>query len=149
VVAVFARKILAGEAIEIWGDGNQIRDYVYIADVSRAFRLAMSSDSSGVFNIGSGTGMSLNELVRALERHTGKTARVTFKAARSVDMAAVVLDHARATAVLGWRPEAGLDDGLRRTLAWLSQLGAGDTTTALGRDPDLSAGRASRSYERP
>jgi UDP-glucose 4-epimerase len=151
VVAVFARKILAGEAIEIWGDGDQIRDYVYIADVSRAFRLAMASGSSGVFNIGSGRGMSLNELVKALERLTGKTARVTFRAARSVDMAAVVLDHARATAVLGWRPEVGLDDGLRRTLAWLSQSGAVAAATGPGQDGDgdLGAGRASRSYERP
>jgi UDP-glucose 4-epimerase len=151
VIAVFARKILAGETIEIWGDGNQIRDYVYIADVARAFRLAMDSTSSGVFNIGSGQGMSLNELVKALERHSGNAAQVAFRAARSVDIAAVVLDHARATAVLGWRPEVGLDDGLRRTLTWLTQAGAAAAATAPGHhgERDRGAGRTSRTHERP
>jgi len=144
VVAVFARKILAGEAIEIWGDGRQIRDYLYIADVARAFRLAMASASSGVFNIGSGQGMSLNDLVKALERLSGRSARVTFRAPRSVDIAAVVLDHARATAVLGWRPGVALDDGLRQTLAWLAQSGAVAGATSRGQDGerDSSAGRA-------
>ncbi len=150
VVAVFARKILAGEAIEIWGDGRQIRDYVYIADVARAFHLAMASSASGVFNIGSGRGMSLNELVAALEGRTGKAARVAFRPARSVDIPAVVLDHARATAVLGWRPEVGLDDGLGRTLAWLAQAGAAPAGGARrDADPGMGAGRAGGAHERP
>jgi UDP-glucose 4-epimerase len=144
VVAVFARKILAGEAIEIWGDGRQIRDYLYIADVARAFRLAIASDACGIFNIGSGQGMSLNELVKTLERLSGRTAQVTFRAARSVDIAAVVLDHARAAAVLGWRPGVSLDDGLKQTLTWLSQSGAVAGTSGPGQDGerDFSTGRS-------
>ena len=122
-VAVFLSKALAGESIEIWGDGTVTRDYIYIEDVVDAFMLAM--DHAGdprVFNIGSGEGRSLNELSLALDELLGRPVPRRYVAARKFDVPVSVLSVSRAREILGWRPRFSFHEGLRRTLEWMHRV---------------------------
>jgi len=119
-VSVFLDKAMRNEVIEIWGDGSVVRDYVYAADVARAFRLAIEYDGPHkVFNIGSGHGLSLNELLQAIESLFGRPVARHYGPGRSLDVLANVLDISNAETYLRWRPEFSFHEGLRRTLSWL------------------------------
>lgn len=119
-IAVFLSKALSGETIEIWGDGRVVRDYLYVADVAEAMLgAAQYTGSHRIFNIGSGCGHSLVEIVSAIEHVLGRRVERRFLAGRSFDVPSNVLAIDRARAELGWSPRTALDEGLRRTVAWL------------------------------
>ncbi|HZE59492.1 MAG TPA: NAD-dependent epimerase/dehydratase family protein [Burkholderiales bacterium] len=123
-VAVFLDRALRGEPIEIWGDGSVVRDYVYVADAVDALLKAarLRSPSAGeprVFNLSSGRGTSLKELVAAIEALLGHPVRVNYSAARALDVPVNVLDASAAARHLGWRASTPLAEGLRRTYEWL------------------------------
>jgi UDP-glucose 4-epimerase len=118
-VAVFLDRALRRECIEIWGDGTVVRDYLHVSDVARAFLRAIDySGEPRVFNIGSGTGCSLNELLAAIEGLLGRTIERRYLPGRGFDVPRNVLDITRARDVLGWAPRVSLEDGLRAMLAW-------------------------------
>lgn len=119
-VAVFARHALADRPLQVWGDGSVVRDYVYIEDVVRAFLLAASYEGEErVFNIGSGAGLSLNEVLATMEDLLGRPVRRDYLPGRKFDVPRNVLDVSRARALLGWQPEISFREGLRRTLDWI------------------------------
>jgi UDP-glucose 4-epimerase len=127
-VAVFLGRVLRGEPIDIWGDGSVVRDYLYIGDAARAIRLVLENPPAGrVFNVGSGVGTSLNELVDAIRRVTGRPVRVNHGPPRPVDVPANVLDGGRLREAVGWRADTPLDDGLARTWRWLEAPAARTT----------------------
>lgn len=120
-VAVFAGKILQGHTLDIWGDGSVVRDYIYIEDVVSA--LVASATYGGrydVFNIGSGVGVSLLELVKTIETVTGKLADIRHHPSRGFDVPRNVLDPSRAKSELNWAPKISLDDGVAATTNWIS-----------------------------
>lgn len=119
VVATFMQKILRGEAISIWGDGSVRRDYIEVTDLARMCSLAIETDATGVFNVGSGVGLSLRELVAMIEQVTGIKAVVDYQPARRFDVPEIVLDIGRAGRELGWQPQIGMLDGLHRYYDWL------------------------------
>jgi UDP-glucose 4-epimerase len=120
-VGVFVAGVSQGQTITIWGDGSAARDYVYVEDVADAFVKALTQDSTyRVFNIGTGVGTSLLDLLRKIERVTGMTAKVEFAAARPGDVSTNVLDSTRANRYLNWSAETDCETGLRKTWAWLS-----------------------------
>lgn len=119
-VGVFLSRLKEGKPISVWGDGLVIRDYVYVKDLAEAFVLATEIDTaSRVFNVGSGTGISLNELIKIMADVTGVEAEVTYGPARSLDVPVNVLDVSRARRELGWMSRTGLADGIRKTWASL------------------------------
>lgn len=121
VVAVFLGKALRGEPIEIWGDGSIVRDYISVEDVVSAMLAALDrSGTEHVFNIGSGRGLSLNQVLDAIERVTGKPTIRRYMPGRPFDVPASVLSIARAKEQLGWTPRIDFDDGLARFAEWLS-----------------------------
>jgi UDP-glucose 4-epimerase len=120
-VAVFLGRVLRGEPIDLWGDGSAVRDYLYIADGVRAFRRVLETpEATGIFNVGSGVGTSLTELIDAIGRVTGRKVLVNRLPGRPLDVPANVLDCSRLTAATGWRPEVDLEAGLARTWAWMT-----------------------------
>ena len=136
-VTVFLDKALRGEDIEIWGDGSVIRDYVYVRDVATAFSLATRHEGwPKVFNIGSGQGLSLNELLGIVESVLGRPVTRHYALGRQFDVPANVLDISRARTHLQWRPSFSFDRGLEKTLEWLqsSQLIATRTSVAQERE---------------
>ena len=122
-VAVFLHKALVDEAIEIWGDGEVVRDYLYVKDAARALLRAMSYDGPHqVFNIGSSRGHSLNAVLREIEGLLGRPVKVRYTGARSFDVPDNVLAITRASTELGWTPTTGFTEGLARTLRWMETL---------------------------
>jgi UDP-glucose 4-epimerase len=119
-IAVFLYRALRGECIDVWGDGSVIRDYVYVGDVADAFIAALRYEGSeGIFNIGSGTGKSLNQLIFAIEHMLGRPVERRYLTSRPFDVKENVLDVRRAEQHLGWRAHVTIEDGLARTMAWL------------------------------
>jgi len=119
-VAVFLDRALRGEPIEIWGDGSVVRDYVYIVDaIDALLKAARFNGAPRVFNLGSGRGTSLKELVAAIEALLGRPVKVNYSAARALDVPVNVLDATAAARHLGWRASTPLAEGLRRTYEWL------------------------------
>lgn len=121
VVAALLRADREGIPAELWGEATQ-RDYVYLDDVVRALvragELPPGSLPEGrVLNIGSGRGISLRTLRRSLEEALGRDLPCRLLPARPRDLARSVLDVRAAAEYLGWHPEVGLEEGLRRTLA--------------------------------
>ena len=104
-VAVFLHRALHGETIHIWGDGSVTRDYIYIQDAIGAFVRALSyQGEQRVFNIGSGQGLSLNEILAAIEKLLGRPVARTYEHGRKFDVPVNVLDISRARELLGWQP---------------------------------------------
>ena len=128
VVAIFSERLLRGEAIRINGAGEQTRDFVYAGDVVRAMLAAQARKSHGfeAFNVGTGIETSLLSLVATLrniweEGAPGFTAPVRFSEvthgpALPGEQQRSVIDIARISRELGWKPEVSLRDGLARTL---------------------------------
>ncbi len=118
VVGTFLSRVLHDEPITVWGDGTVVRDYLYIADtVSALQRAAEYHGTERIFNIGSGSGHSVREIVAAIEQVTGKSAQLQYTAARKFDVPVSVLDIGRARQELGWQPQISLAEGLRLTRA--------------------------------
>lgn len=125
VVAAFLNRALKDEPIEIWGDGTVVRDYLHISDVAEAFAAALDyPGNETIFNIGSGSGTSLNELVGILSDVLGRDLLVDYKPARDFDVKSNVLCCERARKTLGWSPNVAMHEGLRRTVDWLNSAPA-------------------------
>jgi UDP-glucose 4-epimerase len=123
VIAAFVRRALAGKPIEMWGDGNVIRDYLYIDDVVEALMLAATHDGSGrIFNIGSGEGRSLNDIVAEVGKLLRVEILVDRRPGRPVDVPVSILDSTLAAKDLNWRPRTVFEDGLGSTIAWMKSI---------------------------
>jgi UDP-glucose 4-epimerase len=123
-VAVFLCRAANGEPIEIWGDGSVVRDFLHVDDVSQAFIRALGHGGElRLFNIGSGRGYSINELLEAIEAVVERPVIRRYLPARGFDVPTNVLDIARSREVLGFQPTTSLHDGLTRTLNWLRASG--------------------------
>ena len=114
VVAIFTDRLRAGRGVTINGDGGQTRDYVYVGDVVAAVLAAVGRDG-GVFNVGTGTETSVNELFDGVRRVAGVESKPTHAPARAGDVLRSFLDVSRSERELGWRPQTPLEEGLRLT----------------------------------
>jgi UDP-glucose 4-epimerase len=119
VVAIFFDRMRAGGETEIFGDGEQTRDFVYVGDVVEAFLAAAVAPSSagGVFNVCSGVATSVLELHRLCAAAAGREQEPRFSPDRPGDLRHSVLDPARSDRELGWRARTALADGLSQTWA--------------------------------
>jgi len=122
-VSVFLNKAIQNQPIEIWGDGSVTRDYLYISDVAEAFARAVDYDGAkSVFNISSGEGTSLNEMIGVLERVLGSDVVRHYQPSRPFDVPVSVLANSLARQELGWEPQVSLEDGIIKTAAWMYKL---------------------------
>lgn len=118
-VGVFIDRALKGLPIEVWGDGSVTRDYLHISDVAEAFALAIEyKGDKSVFNISSGIGTSLNELIDTIERVLGRDIVRQFSPSRPFDVPVSILANSLARRELGWELKVGLEEGIVRTLEW-------------------------------
>jgi len=118
VIGTFMEKIKRQETLEIWGDGSVTRDYVYVEDVAEACELAAGSGACGVFNIGSGVGLTLNEIIQTLSDVTGQEIVRTYLAGREYDVPAIVLNCDKAFSELSWKSKTRFIDGITKTWDW-------------------------------
>jgi UDP-glucose 4-epimerase len=112
-----------GTTAEIWGDGQSVRDYIYIDDaVEACIRFIGLPQDSGTYNLGRGVGYSVNQVVAQIETVCGARLQVTYRPTRQMDVREIVLDITSLENRLGWRPQINLEDGLRYTWEWLCRL---------------------------
>jgi UDP-glucose 4-epimerase len=113
-IAVAMDRILKGEAVEVWGDGSVVRDYIYIADLADVFcRLINAECWNQTFNAGSGAGYSIRQVLDVIQGVTGKQPKVSYSARRVVDADRLILDVTKLREVIDFQPrslEAGIAD---------------------------------------
>ncbi|MHB8398580.1 MAG: NAD-dependent epimerase/dehydratase family protein [Candidatus Limnocylindrales bacterium] len=118
VVAIFAERMLRGQPVEIHGDGDQTRDFVYVEDVVDSAISGLNALDSATVNIGTGHATTIGALFEMLSRLTGYELRPIFTEARAGDIHRSVLSPQRAMTLLGWRPRTTLIDGLALTVEY-------------------------------
>jgi UDP-glucose 4-epimerase len=119
VVAIFASKMLSGEACTIFGDGNQTRDYVFIDDVVHGFVRAIERGSGKLVNIGTSLETSVNGLYKLLAETIGYTGEPGTGPLPPGELRRIALDISLAPSAIGWKPWTHLEDGLGETVAYL------------------------------
>jgi UDP-glucose 4-epimerase len=119
VVAIFAARMIAGEACTIFGDGNQTRDYVFIDDVVHGFVRAVERGSGKLVNIGTGLETSVNGLYKQLAETIGYTGEPGTGPLPPGELRRIALDISLAPSAIGWKPWTHLEDGLGETVAYL------------------------------
>ena len=113
LITVALGRILQNKPIEIWGDGNVVRDYIHIQDLSKAIiSLIESNVENQVFNIGSGQGHSVNDIIQIIQDVTGKNAGIEFKPSRPVDIPVNILSIDKLKAATNWEPTINLKEGI-------------------------------------
>ncbi len=124
VIAKFIKRATRGEVLEIYGDGTQTRDFIFIEDLTRAVRLSATTEGVGgeVFQIATNAETSVQgmveELLPVLAAVGIKDVEVRQAAPRLGDVMRNYSDTSKAARMLGWRAEVNLEEGLRRTVDW-------------------------------
>jgi nucleoside-diphosphate-sugar epimerase len=119
-IPLFITALLDGKQIQIFGDGYQSRDFVYVENIVEANIRACIVDTAigGIFNIGMGVETNLHELLAMLSELAGHTIEPIFKPARIGDISQSYANMSLAREVLGYRPTLSLFEGLKETFAW-------------------------------
>lgn len=122
IIPTLFHHILKGKTLEIWGDGETVRDYLYIGDFinlcNRILKSDIPGDETPVYNVGSGTGTTLNTLCSHVEEISGKTIKRRYQPARPVDVKSIVLDCSRIKEQYQWEGGVDLRTGLSKTWEW-------------------------------
>ena len=119
-VGVFLHHAIKGVPIEIWGDGSVTRDYIHVSDVAEAFSRALEySGEQRLFNVSSGIGTSLNDLITEIEDVLGQSIERHYQPSRSFDVPANVLCNELARSELKWTPLVSMKKGISQTAEWM------------------------------
>ena len=121
VVAIFCDLLAKGQRPRIDGDGEQTRDYVYVADIVNANILAWRSDKVGIYNIGTGIETSVNKLAQIIKETLASDIDFEKGPARKVDQRRSALGASRAKADLNWQAQVTLEEGIKKTIEWIKQ----------------------------
>jgi UDP-glucose 4-epimerase len=122
IIPTFVRKMYADQPLEVWGDGSTIRDYFHVRDLASLVKLALFSPDIGVFNAGSGVGVSINQLIRVLESTINRPACVIYQEQRNMDVPAIVLDCIAAENKFGWKATTSLQTGIENYIEWYNSM---------------------------
>jgi len=121
---IFCRAALAGERVTIFGDGNQTRDFTFVADVVGANRAAANAGDAvvgGTYNIGGGSQASVNDALRTISELSGRDLDAQYVDRQRGDVRHTSADITRAREVLGFKPSTALADGLRAQFEWVQR----------------------------
>ena len=121
VVAIFTRRLLAGETARITGDGRQTRDFVYVGDVADSNARALTSDAVGSFNVGTGLETDINTIFQLLKRLTGSNQPEDHGPPMPGEQRRSVVDARKIEKVLDWRPQTSLEAGLDATVRYFRE----------------------------
>ncbi len=127
VIAIFIGKILENQELTVFGTGEQIRDYIFVKDVAKINRLSMELNIKGesiddfAFNIGTGVGTSVNELVKYLKSLTGYSKEPIYAPPRKGELQKIILNSEKAKEVFGVPEWIKIEDGLKITFDWFKE----------------------------
>lgn len=123
VIPVFLNRIKTGERPIIYGDGSMERDYIYVGDATEATIAALEKKTAHkIFNVGSGEGTSLNQLIELMSFVVGKKIEPVYAEDTITRVQKIVLDVSRIRDEVGWKPSTSLQEGIKRTWRWLTCL---------------------------
>jgi UDP-glucose 4-epimerase len=118
-LTVFLHRTLKGQNVEVWGDGSVTRDFIYVGDVAKAVYLATVNPVSGIFNVGTGTGLSLSDILTHIKQVVGTAPSVTWLPSRSFDVPRIILDATKLRKATDWYCTTTLQEGVSITADWL------------------------------
>lgn len=122
IIRTMLETVRTGQPMAIFGDGENVRDYLYIDDmVAACCQLVERGCDNETFNVGAGIGTSINQLRLAIENIVGKSLPVEHFPTRPLDVRGIVLDSTKLTHATGWAPTVSLEEGIARTWQWLNQ----------------------------
>lgn len=121
VVAIFAGRMLKNEEILVFGDGKQMRDYVYAGDVVNANIKSLTEGKNQVINIGTGKAVSVNELIKLISKSVGYKKKAVHKPKRNGELFKSFLNINKAKDVLSWTPKVNMEQGIKLTVAYLKR----------------------------
>ena len=119
---LFLQAMFDGRPLEMYGSGNQTRDFTFVDDIVGGIVLAMGGADGAVYNLGGGSRVTLLEAIRTLESVSGRTAEVRGEGVQAGDVRHTWADLTRARDELGYAPQVPLEEGLRREAEWLREL---------------------------
>jgi UDP-glucose 4-epimerase len=119
IISTMLYKAAKGEPLAIWGDGRIVRDFLYVKDLVDAISAAGRVGLEGTFNIGSGLGHSIIELVEVVKDITGVNLRIDYQSSRQCDIQKIVLDISKIYSQIGWCPKVSLEDGIEKQWLWM------------------------------
>ena len=119
---IFLHALLSGRPVEVYGEGNQTRDFTYVSDIVDGIVLAMGGRDGAVYNLGGGSRVTLLEAIRTLESASGCRAEIKGESVQAGDVRHTWADLSLANTELGYSPKVSLDEGLRREAMWLREL---------------------------
>jgi len=119
---IFLRALFEGRPLEVFGEGNQTRDFTFVSDIVQGIVLAMEGRDGAVYNLGGGSRVTLLDAIRTLESASGCDARVAGEGVQAGDVKHTWADISLAADELGYAPRVALDEGLRREADWLRAL---------------------------
>lgn len=122
VIAIFSRTILEDKQPRIFGSGEQERDFVYVKDVVEANLLALKEGVIGAYNIGTGTGNSVNQIFQMLSEILKFRKKPVYSPARLGEVHQISLDATKANLEMGWQPQVSLREGLELTAAYFRDM---------------------------
>ena len=118
VISIFLGKLLNSQPLDIFGDGYDTRDYIYVKDIADICIKVMESKVNDTFNAGTGIQTNLLELVEILKKVTSLPAELNFSPPRPGDVKYIALDNSKAKKLLDWSPKTSLIEGIRKTWKW-------------------------------
>ena len=114
----FVKWVLEGTPLTIYGDGSQERDFTYVDDIAEGTVRAIKPVGYEVINLGSSEPYKLSDMIKIIEKYTGKKASYKYKGFHKTDMKSTWADINKAKNILNWRPQVDLDEGIKRTVNW-------------------------------
>lgn len=122
VIAIFCEKLLKDEIPYIYGDGNQIRDFVYVKDVAKAYLMALNSDISGIYNVSTNVKITINELFKIINKLLNKNISCIYTDERKGDIRESYMTYDKIEKKIGWKPETSITEGLEETLSYYANI---------------------------
>lgn len=122
IIPIFLNLIKQGKPITIFGDGKNVRDYIYIDDLVNITKMIFSRKTgSNLYNIGSGNGKSINEIVRIMEEVVGKKIRISRQLERLIDVKRIVLNTQKISKEISYVPRVSIEEGIGKTWGWINK----------------------------
>ncbi|MDD4275315.1 MAG: NAD-dependent epimerase/dehydratase family protein [Desulfobacter postgatei] len=126
IIRTMLEKLKRDEPVEIWGDGEVVRDYLYIDDFLAACLSCMQAGSQQqrfrIFNVSAGRSLSINQLCDVIEEATRRRLKKRFLPGRAIDVKSVILDCSRIKTELSWQPVVEMSEGIKRTWEWIKKM---------------------------
>jgi UDP-glucose 4-epimerase len=121
VVAIFAARMLKNEEVTVFGDGKQMRDYVYVGDVVNANLKSLTKGKNKIINISTSKAVSVNELIKVMSKVSGYKKKSQYKPKRDGELFKSFLNINKAKAVLSWDPKVNIEQGIKLTIDYFKE----------------------------